>query len=495
MTKNVWVNASAFLRIRQDDLAADLGRDTEADEDPDVLDDTRIHPEDYDVARKMAADAMEYDEEDLVEGVPSKAVVDLLEDDVRKLNDLALDEFAEELSKVLQQPKRLTLYRIREELQKPFGEKRQAFEPPNDAERFTMFTGETKATLDEGFIIPVRVLRVAAEEKVITRLDCGIEGTIASEFRTDASHYAKLRPGQTLQAVVIGVLHREMRVELTTQEGLLAAGDAQRRQVRPDTYFDGAKAQQAAKAAGQEKQKATGRVKRMINHPNFQDVSSGKAEELLSNMQRGDCVIRPSSREDHLAVTWKVDEGLYQHIGASFPSSSSFLFLRTDRSPHLFFLPPLPSTFSPLPTAVHELNKPSEYALGTQLRISDKHRYSDLDELIDAHIKQMSRKVTEMTNNEKFKGKKEALGASLHLSPPLSGEPDGFKTASRQVPPELDPCEPWQVDLRFRMGRQPPQAGRPLARVPNEREGADSVLGAFRLPAALPPLSSCETES
>ncbi|GAA5911597.1 hypothetical protein JCM6882_008048 [Rhodosporidiobolus microsporus] len=377
MTKNIWVNASAFLRIRQDDLAADLGRDTENEEDPDVLDDTRIHPEDYDVARKMAADAMEYDEEDLEGAAASKAVNDLLEDDVRKLNELALDEFAEELTKVLQQPKRLTLYRIREELQHPYGEKRVQFEPPNDVERFTMFTGETRATLDAGLIIPVRVLRVAPDEMVIVRLDCGIEGNIAAEFRTDSQTYSKLKPGQTLQAVVMEIRYAEMRADLTTQETLVGAGDLGRRMVRTDAFFDGEKAAARQHAAGQGKAKQTGRVKRIINHPNFQDVSAGKAEELLSNMQRGDCIIRPSSREDHLAVTWKVDEGLYQHI------------------------------------AVHELNKPNEYSIGTQLRVSDKHRYSDLDELIDAHIKQMARKVNEITNSDRWKGSRESLDKFL----------------------------------------------------------------------------------
>ncbi|GAA5857832.1 hypothetical protein JCM8547_005996 [Rhodosporidiobolus lusitaniae] len=377
MTKNVWVNASAFLRIRQDDLNADLLRDTDNDEDPDVLDDTRIHPEDYDVARKMAADAMEYDEEDLEGAAPSKAVVDLFDDDVRKLNDLALDEFAEELSKVLGQPKRLTLYKIREELQRPFGERRGQFAPPNDYERFTMFTGETRQTLDSGLIIPVRVMRVNSDETVIVRLDCGIEGTIASEYRTNGQTYAKLRAGQTLQAAVMDVRYNEMRVELTTQETIVGQGDAARRHVQRDQWFDAVKEDVALKTAGQASQKKTGRVKRIIAHPNFQDVSSGKAEELLSNMQRGDCIIRPSSREDHIAVTWKVDEGIYQHI------------------------------------AVHELDKPDEYSLGTDLRIGHKHRYSDLDELIDAHIKQMARKVNEMTSNEKFKGKKEQLDTFL----------------------------------------------------------------------------------
>ncbi|KPV77863.1 uncharacterized protein RHOBADRAFT_34071 [Rhodotorula graminis WP1] len=377
--KQVFLNASGFLRIRQDDLAADLARDEDDGQDaPDVLDDTRIHPEDYDVARKMAADAMEYDEEDLEGASPSKAVADLLEDDVRKLNELALDEFAEELSKVLQQPKRLTLYKIREELQNPFGEKRHQFIAPTAEERFTMLTGETRKTLDGGLIIPVRVLRVSPEEAVMVKLDCGITGHIAAELRTDGAMHTKLRPGQTLQAMVMEVKYDVLNVELSTQESLIEHGDRDRRVVKPDTWFDHERQAAEARVVQNSQQRQTGgKVKRVIHHPNFHDVSAGAAEQLLASMQRGDCVIRPSSREDHIAVTWKVDEGIYQHL------------------------------------AVHELNKPNEFSLGTQLRVSDKHRYSDLDELIDAHVKQMARKVSELAAHDRFKGSKDHLNSYL----------------------------------------------------------------------------------
>lgn len=315
VTRNIFINVAGFLRIRQDDLAADLELEVEGQEDPDVLDDTRIHPEDYDVARKMASDAMEYDEEDLEGAAPSKAVADLLDDDVRKLDELALDEFADELSKVLGQPKRLTLHRIREELKKPFQEKRVPFVVPGPEERFTMFTGETRSTLDQGLIVPVRVLRVTPDEAVIARLDCGINGTIEREYRTNGTNVAKLRAGQTLQAMIISVDYGNFSVNLTTQENMIDAGDVERRQVKQDVWFDKEREAAERRIAQQQSQRQAGKTKRVINHPNYQDISAGKAEEYLANMQRGDCVIRPSSREDHIAVTWKVAEGIYQHIG------------------------------------------------------------------------------------------------------------------------------------------------------------------------------------
>lgn len=41
------------------------------------------------------------------------------------------------------------------------------------------------------------------------------------------------------------------------------------------------------------------------------------------------------------------------------------------------------------------------------------YTYSDLDELIVSHIKQMALKVNEMTAHEKFKGSQTELGALL----------------------------------------------------------------------------------
>ncbi|CEQ42697.1 SPOSA6832_04539 [Sporobolomyces salmonicolor] len=400
--KAIFINSAAFLRIRQDDLAADLGRDTENEEDPDVLDDTRIHPEDYDVARKMAADAMEYDEEDLVDAQPSKAVADLLEDDVSKLNELALDEFAEELSKVLNQPKRLTLYKIRDEMKKPYRELRRQFQPPTPNELFTMLTGETTRTLDSGLIIPVRVLRVSPDDVVLVRLDCGIDGQIAAAYRTDATTLTKLRSGQTLQGMVMSVDLANFQVELTTQESLIAAGDKARRQVKPDQWFDQAKAAAERESENVVQHRKVGRAKRMIQHPNFQSISAGQAEEYLFNLQRGDAVIRPSSREHHLAVTWKVDVGLFQHLG---PSAFSFALSALSLTFVIVHRPRL--------AAVHELNKADESSIGSLLRVDSKHTYSDLDELLEAHVKQMARKTTELTNSDKWKGSKEQLDRFL----------------------------------------------------------------------------------
>lgn len=316
------MNAAAFLRIPQDDLAADLKRPTDDEEGdaPDVLDDTRIHPEDYEVARKMAADAMEYDEEEIAAlKTPSQAVTDVINDDPKKLDDLSLDDFASELAKILGVPKRLTLYGIRDEMQGAYADSRPQFSPPLATEIFTMLTGETPSTLSRGLIIPVRVVRIKSGESsdIIVRLDSGIDGTIKSSFRSDNPddpNLVKPTPGQTLQALVIDINYENFQIELSTQESQIRQGDLIHRRVLPDTLYDHQRAE-TDKQKEMVHLKRAGRTQRLIKHPNFHNFSAGEAENFLRSRPRGECVIRPSSKEDHLAVTWKVDEGVFQHLG------------------------------------------------------------------------------------------------------------------------------------------------------------------------------------
>lgn len=60
-----------------------------------VLDGSRVHPETYEWARKMAVDALEYDDE---AANPAGALDEILEAP-HKLKELDLDAFAEELER------------------------------------------------------------------------------------------------------------------------------------------------------------------------------------------------------------------------------------------------------------------------------------------------------------------------------------------------------------------------------------------------------------
>lgn len=358
----VWNNCASFLSIEYDS----------ANPTSEYLDNTRVHPEDYELGRKMAADALELDEEDVKaemdEGGQGAIVRKLIKDDeTEKVNDLILEEYAEQLESNYNQRKRATLETIRAELQAPYEELRRNFAILPADEIFTMFSGETTDSLCEGMIVPVNI-RVVREDFVIAKLDSGIEGRVElgeGSDNPDVPFNRLFSQGQTAQAKILGLDRATFSARLSLRPDALKHPYRKRIDHDPGTWD--VLQEHKDKEALQEKDKATGRTQRVVKHPLFKPFNSTQAEEYLGSQAPGDAVIRPSSKgNDHLAVTWKVADGVYQHLD------------------------------------VLELQKENEFSVGKLLRIGGKYTYSDLDELIVDHVKAMAKKVSEMMQHEKY---------------------------------------------------------------------------------------------
>jgi transcription elongation factor SPT6 len=310
VSRNIFMNCASFLRIQG------------SGKDADPLDATRIHPEDYDLAKKMAGDALELDEEDVVAAESEGGVVKLLmDDDPEKLNDLILEEYADQLVKAFNQLKRNTLEQIKDELQGPYEELRRDFKLLSVEEIFTMLTGESEDSLREGIVVPVSICRVR-DRFASALLDCGVEGNIAQNEMSDdpmAVGSQLFQPNQTVNAVILSLDRSSFAAELSTRESRI--NDARRLarmhpEINPNEWDDYAEERDSNKVAA--KREAEAKTTRMIKHPLFRSFNSRQAEDYLSGMQRGDAVIRPSSLgPDHIAITWKVAEGVYQHVGTS----------------------------------------------------------------------------------------------------------------------------------------------------------------------------------
>ena len=372
----VWNNCASFLYIEYDN--------TVSESDP--LDNTRVHPEDYELARKVAADALGLDEEDVKaetdESGPGAIVRKLFkEDEQEKVNELILEEYAEQLEREFQQRKRATLETIRAELQVPYEELRKGFSSLPSEQVFTMFTGETRESLCEGMIVPVNV-RVVKDDFAIVKLDCGIEGRIeAHEVSHRHSLKDVLQTGQTVQAKLIDVNRKEFVCKLTMREEELRR--PYRRQFDYSSNQWDYRQEDQDKDELREKDKVTGRAQRVIKHPLFKPFNSTQAEEYLGGQPPGEVVIRPSSKgNDHLAVTWKVADGVYQHVD------------------------------------VLELQKENEFSVGRVLRVGGKYNYSDLDELIVDHVKAMAKKVDELMRHDKFRAESRSDLGEFYSSHP-----------------------------------------------------------------------------
>jgi len=358
---NIFMNCASFLRIREKYF-----NQRRSDMFYDVLDDTRIHPEDYDLARKMAADALDIDEPIEDDENPSQHVEELMNGEVERLDTLMLDAYAEELElNVIHEPKKITLNQIKEELQKPYREKRRMWEPLNDEEVFVMLTGETDDTLAEGMLVSVEIT-YAYGDVIKGILPSGLDVHIDIKDLDDEKVYNaedRVRQGDVLTGKVLKVDKKKFVVDVTTAQRDVN----QKPYIEHDVFWDYKEEEKDQQILSETKKKATKRITRTIQHPFFQPFDYKEAEEYLSTRPNGEIVIRPSSKgNDHLTITWKIDDNVYQHLD------------------------------------VQELNKESEYKLGKILKINGTE-FSELDELIVVYVEPMQRWAEEMMKHPKYK--------------------------------------------------------------------------------------------
>ncbi|KAK6454325.1 SH2 domain-containing protein [Scheffersomyces xylosifermentans] len=361
-TANIFINCSSFLNIPFDEGSA--VRDSTIE----LLDATRIHPEDYDLARKMAADALDLDEEDMAHIEEQGGIIyQLMQEGVNKVDELNLVAYGKELETKFGKKKYATLQMIKEELVNNFEELRRTFHILDSAEVFQMLTGETQETFSRNVVIPVTVVKVGKNfrdyeqakirfAKVVT--SSLVQGNIEEDKIPEG---IDLNQGQIVQAVILDVFYDTFTASLSLLDSDLKNASAPRF-AKEDGKWDF-----SAEEEDWNKERAKERAKmaktRNVQHPLFRNFSYKQAEEFLAPQSVGDCVIRPSSKgPQFLTITWKVSNNLFQHL------------LVQERTG----------------------GRVKEY-------IVDGKKYSDLDQLIFQHIQAIAKKVLEMTRHPKFR--------------------------------------------------------------------------------------------
>lgn len=409
MGLQVFLNCAGFIRIEPSDAN---------DDRYEVLDGTRIHPETYDWPRKMAVDSADDNE---VPENPTLAVEEVMAEPGR-LKDLDLDAFAEELARQGYGNKQITLYDIRDELSYRFKDHRPPFSGLESKDRFQLLTGETPQSFFYGKMITCLVtgfaFKKATREEldsanptrndetslwkcpfclgdsfpelsevwthfdngscpgqaigVRTRLDNGISGFISNKNISDKGvrrPEERVRIGMTLHARIIKINFDRFQVDLTCKTSDLT--DTQGKFASPkDLYYDQEASDKDKKHEESVKQafaKRTTYLTRVIAHPSFKNVTFKDAEKLLETMSQGDCIVRPSSKGcDHLTVTWKILDKIYQHID------------------------------------IREEGKENDFSIGKSLWI-DNEEYEDLDEIMARHISPMASHAREILTHKYYR--------------------------------------------------------------------------------------------
>ncbi|XP_047991435.1 transcription elongation factor SPT6 [Leguminivora glycinivorella] len=359
MGPKVFINCSGFIKID----TSSLGDSTEAYIE--VLDGSRVHPETYEWARKMAVDALEYEDED---ANPAGALEEILEAPER-LKDLDLDAFAEELERQGFGNKSITLYDIRAELNSRYKDLRVPYRSPTPEELFDILTKESPESFFVGKMVLASVVGITHRKPqremldqanpvrndetglwecpfchkndfpelsevwnhfdagacpgqatgVRIRLDNGLSGYIHIKNLSDrhvADPTERVRIGQTVHCRILKIDVERFSVDCSSKSSDLLDKNNEWRPSK-DPYYD-----QEAEDKDVRKDKETKQtkermqyVKRVIVHPAFHNISFAEAEKLMENLAQGEVIVRPSSKgSDHLTVTWKVADGICQHI-------------------------------------------------------------------------------------------------------------------------------------------------------------------------------------
>ncbi|CAK1551238.1 unnamed protein product [Leptosia nina] len=398
MGPKVFINCSGFIKID----TSSLGDSTEAYIE--VLDGSRVHPETYEWARKMAVDALEYEDED---ANPAGALEEILEAPER-LKDLDLDAFAEELERQGFGNKSITLYDIRAELNSRYKDLRVSFGSPTSEELFDILTKESPETFYVGKMVLATVVGITHRKPqremldqanpvrndetglwecpfchkndfpelsevwnhfdagacpgqatgVRIRLDNGLSGYIHIKNLSDrhvTDPTERVRIGQTIHCRVLKIDVERFSVDCSSKSSDLLDKNNEWRPTK-DPFYDQESEEKDIrkdKEAKQTKERMQ-YVKRVIVHPSFRNISFAEAEKLMENMAQGEVIVRPSSKgSDHLTVTWKVADGICQHID------------------------------------VREEGKENAFSLGRSLLIQGSE-FEDLDEIIARYVTPMA---------------------------------------------------------------------------------------------------------
>ncbi|SCV03030.1 LAMI_0H04918g1_1 [Lachancea mirantina] len=371
--KTIFMNSSGFLYISWNEKSQRY-----EDLEHDQLDSTRIHPEDYHLATKVAADALEYDPDAITEkeeqGTMSEFIEILRDDPDRraKLESLNLESYAEELEKNTGQRKLNNLNTIVLELLDGFEELRNDFHPLRGDEIFSTLTGETDKTFFKGCIAPVKVERFRHGDIVCitnSQVECIVNAQrhMGSQLKTPASDIYEV--GKTYPAKVVFIDYENIMAEVSLLDHDVKHQFVPIHYSKDPSIWD---LRQELEDVEEEKQISmrearAKRTHRVINHPYYFPFNGKQAEDYLRSKERGDFVIRQSSRgDDHLSITWKLDKDLFQHID------------------------------------IQEREKENPLALG-RILIVEGQQYHDLDQIIVEYLQNKIRLLNEITSNEKFK--------------------------------------------------------------------------------------------
>ncbi|TYH20612.1 hypothetical protein ES288_A05G444000v1 [Gossypium darwinii] len=355
-TEKVFHNAAGFLCVRSSRLPCTS------------FDGTRIHPESYELAERLAEAVCNNITETPLEYVKNEPQV---------LSTFDINDFSDNYEKETGENRRETFYLIKMELLHGFLDPRKPYKAPSPDEEFNMICGKNGTAVAEGRFVQA-IVRHVRPQQTFCVLDSGLTGIIMKDDfldeDDDCSLQNKLHEGDHVSCKI-------KQIDKSKCQALLTCKESEMKRIKYENfgevdpyYHEGGiiPLNQQHKSCIEEKLGKEHFMPRTISHPCFTNVAMDEAMEFLSDKDAGESIFRPSSRgPSYLTLTLKVFTELY--VNKDIAESGK--------------------DHKDIKSMLH---------LGKTLKIGDK-TFGDLDEVMDRYVAPLVKHLKEMLGFRKFK--------------------------------------------------------------------------------------------
>ena len=308
----VYHNAAPYLKIRaSSDAARSLGIN--------LIDNTRIHPDDYDLAMNLSKE-MDGNDGD------REAVIEYAMENRVKLNSLDLEFFLQrQKDNDAQSDVSLSkLIDIRMELSLPFQDLRPPFRDLSSEEVFWLVAGEDQHSVKIGRKVEARV-RFATEEAAMCNIPelNNTEAVIEASAVSSKQHVLNCRdyfkPGDTAIGAIVSIDTENAVIYLSTASTQLNSDVEFEHQylAQEDEYYvvpdrETLQEEEALRRGTKQKPKVT---MRPIRHPYFKNITMAEATSEVLAGPVGVAVIRPAAKSfKKLHITMCMPGGLVWNV-------------------------------------------------------------------------------------------------------------------------------------------------------------------------------------
>jgi transcription elongation factor SPT6 len=384
LSKNTYIFCIGFLRFYNEDIKLNDGL---VNLDLNLLDLTRIHPDNYSMANKMVLECLQVDfGKDDIKKNHNEEVLRVMSDP-EKLQELDLVDYGKHLSSRRKCNMHWQIQFIEKELAQPFLDPRDDFRTNIDMiDLFYKLTNENKHVLYENALILMQIkaydtkgLKLSTNhgvQAIISQEDLGY--MLGSQEVSDKEISEKFPVNSHTHVRVRKIDYIRLRLNVSVRDQDLSAHKEFLRNSKilekwglNDDSFKVYKDEDYPLLSGKDRHKfkLTQRfVPRKIVHPSFKNMPLANAQDYLKDRPHGDFVVRPSSQgNSFLNITWKIFPKIFCHL------------------------------------LIKEGHKSEEEVISQQLFLSkEKEPFRSLDDIIESYLKPVNLLVRSVTIHPKF---------------------------------------------------------------------------------------------